>query len=390
MRVFIRSGTAFAGETLDRCGLTMDTLLDPSLHPSSSFEEAEKLASIFREQAPALDKAGSATKAGLRPLLNSTLVRFAPELSERPATTLLRILTTIGSGDLSIGRLFEGHVNAWLLLNRFAGSPLRRHCAAKVRVGNLLGVWCADAPEPLRLVPLGDGFAFKGGKAFASGAGILSDALVIAYLPDGQRQMILVPLEGNERADPASWRPLGMRASTSLVVDFAGVEVNQDQFVGAPGAYFEEPWFTGGCIRFAAVQLGGALAIGRLAHAHLRQTGRNADPYQRHRVARLWGAIHGAQLQLGCAAEAWDAANAGTCPADEILLLANSARHAVEEAAATVIDLAVKAVGLPGLLAPHPLERLVRDLTTYLRQPNPDTALASVGQRILDRDTLPW
>ena len=36
------------------------------------------------------------------------------------------------------------------------------------------------------------------------------------------------------------------------------------------------------------------------------------------------------------------------------------------------LDLAVKSVGLRGLIAPHPLERRVRDLTTYLRQPSPD------------------
>ena len=29
------------------------------------------------------------------------------------------------------------------------------------------------------------------------------------------------------------------------------------------------------------------------------------------------------------------------------------------------------------MIAPHPLERLIRDLRTYLRQPNPDAALAA-------------
>ena len=32
-----------------------------------------------------------------------------------------------------------------------------------------------------------------------------------------------------------------------------------------------------------------------------------------------------------------------------------------------------------GLLQPHPIERIGRDLTLYLRQPAPDAALANAG-----------
>ena len=40
-------------------------------------------------------------------------------------------------------------------------------------------------------------------------------------------------------------------------------------------------------------------------------------------------------------------------------------------------------------MAPHPLERLMRDLRTYLRQPNPDGALAMLGTAIADRAWAP-
>jgi len=36
------------------------------------------------------------------------------------------------------------------------------------------------------------------------------------------------------------------------------------------------------------------------------------------------------------------------------------------------------------LLHPHPIERIGRDLTLYLRQPGPDAALAQVGEAWLD------
>jgi hypothetical protein len=36
------------------------------------------------------------------------------------------------------------------------------------------------------------------------------------------------------------------------------------------------------------------------------------------------------------------------------------------------------------MIAPHPLERLIRDLRTYLRQPNPDGALSALGSAIAE------
>jgi hypothetical protein len=54
-----------------------------------------------------------------------------------------------------------------------------------------------------------------------------------------------------------------------------------------------------------------------------------------------------------------------------------------------VLDEAERAVGAAGMIAPHPLERLVRDLRTYLRQPNPDGALTSLGSSIANGIWVP-
>ena len=67
----------------------------------------------------------------------------------------------------------------------------------------------------------------------------------------------------------------------------------------------------------------------------------------------------------------------------------NAARGAVERAALNVMELAERSVGAAGMIAPHPLERLMRDLRTYLRQPNPDGALALVGGAVADGVWLP-
>jgi hypothetical protein len=43
-------------------------------------------------------------------------------------------------------------------------------------------------------------------------------------------------------------------------------------------------------------------------------------------------------------------------------------------------------VGTRGLLPPHSIERIIRDLTLYLRQPAFDASIATVGRYVLDTD----
>ena len=58
----------------------------------------------------------------------------------------------------------------------------------------------------------------------------------------------------------------------------------------------------------------------------------------------------------------------------------NLARIAVETACFELIRQAQRGLGLAALLQPNPVERLIRDLMTYLRQPAPDLVLTEAGQ----------
>lgn len=304
---------------------------------------------------------------------------------------LLETLTAIGSGDLSMGRLYEGHINALLLVERYGTRAQRDRTVDAVHRDNaFFGVWNTDGRNPLTLVPSADGWRLAGGKSFASGAGLVEQALVTAHLPDGGRQMLLIPVDAlAERIDRSTWQPLGMRASMSFAVDLTGIDVPEEALIGEPDDYLAEPWFSAGCLRFIAVQLGGALALLRAVHDHLRRSGRTGDPYQIERFARMRVALEGGRLWLDHAAGIFDRAHVDANSA-QVIATANMARHAVETACGLIIDLAAKSVGVQGMMAPHPLERLIRDLTTYLRQPAPDAALASVGQEALAAETLPW
>jgi alkylation response protein AidB-like acyl-CoA dehydrogenase len=303
-----------------------------------------------------------------------------PPLEEIHAHRLLRILAAIGCGDLSVGRIYEGHVNALHLIRQFGTRSQQQRFGALAGAGNIFGVWNTDHPgESLVL----DGALLRGRKAFASGADGLSHAIVTVTRRSG-RLMLLVPATGLP-IDRTWWRPLGMRASGSHIVDFTGVRVDPDWILGRDDDYVREPWFSVGAVRFAAVHVGGMHSIFEVAVSHLRRAGRLADPHQSHRIARMGMAVEAGYAWLDRASRyVEDSALAGGLPeaAKRAIAEANATRLAIESLALSLIEEAERCVGAPGFIAPHPLERLIRDLRTYLRQPNPDGALTALGSSI--------
>ncbi len=305
-------------------------------------------------------------------------------LNEPPHTQeLLSALRHIGRGNLAVGRVYEGHTNALQLISRFARPEQMERWAADAVAGHLFGVWNTEAHDGVKLAPLPSGrFRLIGSKTFGSGAGHLTRPLLTAALPDGGWQMLVLPADTQvPDYDARFWRPLGMRASASFRVDFTGLEIGPDDLFGEPGDYYHQPWFSGGAIRFAAVQLGGAEAIFDETRRFLRALNRTDDPYQRQRLGQLSILVASGQHWLQAAAEL--AARPGP-DAETLVAHANLVRSAIEDICLRVLPLAERCVGARGLLRPEPFERLHRDLTHYLRQPAPDAALADAGRYALD------
>lgn len=71
---------------------------------------------------------------------------------------------------------------------------------------------------------------------------------------------------------------------------------------------------------------------------------------------------------------------------DRIVAYVNLARLAVERTGLDLMELAHRSVGLRGFIRPNPIERITRDLATYLRQPGPDRALASAAAWVLEAE----
>ena len=304
-------------------------------------------------------------------------------LGEEPgARRLAAVLRLVGYGSLALGRLYEGHVNALQLVALYGGPEQRERLFADARDGHLFGVWNTEPPEGgLTLEDGAGGLRLAGVKTFASGAGYVTRALVTSRGPGGSGTlMLVVPLEPGTRADLSAWRAHGMRASATGTLDFAGIAVAAEDILGGPDDYFRQPDFSGGAWRFAAVQLGGIEAVFDIWRGHLAATGRGGDPHQLARLGEGAIAVEGARLWVERAAQA---VSDPALPPERVVALVNLARLAVERAGLDVLQLAQRSVGLQGFLRPHALERLSRDLATYLRQPGPDRALTAAAEEIL-------
>ena len=290
---------------------------------------------------------------------------------------LLRLLYATGRRDLPLGRLFEGHVDALQIITRYGTDEQAAAACRAARAGAAFGVWNADLRgEDLRL----EHGRLSGGKAFASGAGVISHALVTLDRPVG-RQLLLIDLALTPPAiDRSVWRVVGMQRSETHVVRWRDAPVDAAAEIGAPGDYVREPWFTGGALRFAAVQAGGIAALLDHSRDHLLATGRAQDPHQAGRLARLYGLAQAAAAAVREAATGWFADPAARLP------LVAAARAAVYEAGGTALTIAQDAVGVQGMFVDHPLAAAVTDLSVYLRQPGPDTQRMTVGAAVAAGD----
>jgi alkylation response protein AidB-like acyl-CoA dehydrogenase len=295
---------------------------------------------------------------------------------------LAEVLQNIGWGSLPLGRLLEGHVNAIGLVLRYGNRDQIVRVASEAREGKLFGVWNTDDENNLRLTRSRGLVRLEGRKILASGAGHIERPIVTATDERGRRLIVMPHLRPGERADLSRWTAHGMRASATGAVDFSGVVVEPDQIIGSDGDYERQPAFSGGAWRFAAVHCGGMARLLDLLCKHLRQTGRGKDPHQASRLGQAAIATETAKLWVERASRIAEAAPQKS--PDQIVAYVNLARLAVERAGLDLMELVQRSIGLQGFMRPHPVERISRDLATYLRQPGPDRALTSASAWVLE------
>ena len=275
-----------------------------------------------------------------------------------------RMLSEVASLDLSLAKLFEGHTDALAILAELGGPA--------VSSGQCWGTWCAEPPDARVSIErcVGGRVRLSGRKAWCSGAGEVSHALVSGWNEENRPWLAAVPLrQPGITVTRDGWPAVGMAASGSVDVLFEAADAVA---VGEPGEYVSRPGFWHGGAGIAACWFGGASGIARALKS------RCSPASDVHRITHL-GAIEAALAGPGALlreAAQWIDAH----PQEDARRVAMTARLAVEQAAQSVLDHAGRALGAGPLCRDAKLARAVADLPIYLRQSHAESDLEIIGR----------
>jgi alkylation response protein AidB-like acyl-CoA dehydrogenase len=313
--------------------------------------------------------------------------------------TLWMMTKEIAKADLSLARCWEGHANSLLLLDAMASEEQKgRWFPGVVERGEKWVVWSGEpqarAPgEPSRfgttLERVDGGWVVEGTKVFATSAGGAEWAILLVNPagPGGARHtaspetllMLACDLsDASVETDGSWWDPIGMRATVSHLVRFRRTFIPDENGIGAPGQYLIGGWQTAFAPHYAASFLGAAEGAYDYALEHLTTQGKGGDPYVQQRVARMSIDVETGHLWLRHVARLWDEDRR-----EEAQLAASRVRHLMEHLAEETVQHAVRACGARSLIRPSPLERILRDLSFYIRHDNDDQVLATIGRAVL-------
>jgi hypothetical protein len=327
------------------------------------------------DRAPAFPAAAFAALDGAGALA-ATIGAARGEPSVAPEWELVR---RVAAADASVGRIFDGHLNAIERLEVAAEVELREAELAKVDAGGrLLGVWGADPGpgegSPARVLASTTGSVLRGVKTFCSGAGGLGAVLVMVGQDDGAAPLlVLVECDERVEVDRGWYRAAGLRASESHRVNFRDAPVLG--VLGGPGELSREPWFSRDAMRTAASWAGMVDAVADAALADLAAR-RREEPLSQLAAGRIEAARGTVDAWLASAAIAADGRH-------ELRATSVKMRVEIERAARLVLETAAAACGSHPFVRAGRLDRGRRDLETFLLQHRLDPLLVRTGAESL-------
>ena len=294
-------------------------------------------------------------------------------------------LIWVGRSSLTVGRLFEGHVNGAVLLNSYGNAQNRALMQSEAEQGRITGVWNAQREKGLTAQRCEGGWILTGTKIFCSGAGAIRRPIVTASVGDTREVLMMMPDMANANAtiDLTQWRPSGMRGTATGTVTFERLFVPDGAVIGQPGDYYRSPLFSGGAWRVLAVQLGGLQQIVKLHAQRLVEWNRSSDTNMRYRFGTVTQNLELARLLVAEASR-----RASDLDGDPVAVDAyvDGARAAFETLALAIIENTRRNIGLSSFISPDPLDRVIRDLETYLRQPFLDASRDNAVTHLLPRE----
>jgi alkylation response protein AidB-like acyl-CoA dehydrogenase len=226
------------------------------------------------------------------------------------------------------------------------------------------------------------GWRLSGRKAWCSGAGISSHALVTAVGDDGRRIFAVGLRQSGVTPLDDHWPAAALAGTDTRTVDFDDAVALP---LGGPLAYLDRPGFWHGAVGVAAVWYGGAAAV---AGALRDKTQRRAlDDIDKVHLGAVDVSLWAAASALRNAAAEYDADPLDS--SGHAAVIALRTRAVVESTVVTVIDRVGRALGPAPLAMDGEHARRVTDLALYVRQSHADRDLAELAGRLMAADT-PW
>jgi alkylation response protein AidB-like acyl-CoA dehydrogenase len=291
----------------------------------------------------------------------------------------LRLVREVSRADGSVGRIFDGHLNAVERLLLSAPGVLEPADRSAIAAGRLLlGVWGADPDrgegEPATVHEEADGMRLHGVKTFCSGAGGVDRALIVARDATGGRRLAYVDLASGVLIDRDWYRAVGLRASESHRVVFSGARVLA--LLGGDGEMLREPWFSRDAIRTSATWAGIADNVVAAVASWLRRHSSNGP---------LAGLATGRMRVASSTIDRWleyagRRADEGRPMADTSI----EARWAIAAACREIVADAATACGSRPLVTGDPVSRGRRDLDLFLLQHALEPRLAAHGAAAIE------
>lgn len=299
-----------------------------------------------------------------------------------PVATEWSLVRRVAAADGSVGRIFDGHLNAVERIRIAAPAGVSEDVLARVSDGeSLLGVWGADPGpgegEPARLHGTGDSLVLDGAKTFCSGAGGVDGALVMVGSGDGTApSLVFVEIDDSVVIDRGWYRGSGLRASESHRVIFRSAPVRA--VLGEPGELSREPWFSRDAMRTAASWAGMADRAADFALADLAAR-RRGDAQAEAAAGRIMAARGTIDHWLAAGASLADGAGEET----DLKALGVSLRLELARAIESILADAAGACGSHPFATGTALDRARRDVQLFLLQHRLDPLAARSGAALL-------
>jgi hypothetical protein len=288
-------------------------------------------------------------------------------------------LSLVASHDLSLARLYESHTDALAILRELGQDQRTR--------GAVWAMWAAESPgRRVEVSDLGSaGMVLSGAKASCPGALGASHALITAWLPGRQPQLMAVELDHpSVTIHTNDWHAVGLADTGSADVTFKDTPA---MLLGTPGDYLRRRGYWHGVAGAVACWHGGIRAVANVLYTAVQQSS-SSHPSHALRAAAL-GRVDVALAGLAALLREC-AARIDAQPNDDAMTTVLQVRQAVEAGAWRVLEETGRALEGTPFSRNAFFARMAADLPVFMRQSQGDRDETALASALLAQESAPW